>query len=217
MSTALIWGTDSLDLCILYCHLFTQYYVCGFIPSHIICDIHIPAVLDDNAYDRKIGLCNGKAKGKGKILGWSEDQVQVIVDDDENDDSDDGEGGQNSRDDIGRAIDSSTTSSISAATAEKKVSKIIPKGILKSAAAAQAAKSPRPTQEVSSSGGSSSRPAPGKPCFEYSQTGKCRRGGICMGVCVRSYTQEIPPRRHMYTTCTYIHGVKRAREIDALP
>lgn len=150
-----------------------------FNPSHIICDIHIPAVLDDNAYDRKIGLCNGKAKGNGKILGWSEDRVQVIVDD-ENDDSDDGEGGQNSRDEIGRASDSSTTSSISAATAEKKVSKIIPKGILKSAAAAQAAKPPRPTQEVSSSGAT----APGKPCFEYSQTGKCRRGGICMGVCV---------------------------------
>jgi len=152
-----------------------------FNPSHIICDVHIPAVLDDNAYDRKIGLCNGKAKGNGKILGWSEDQVQVIVDDDdENDNSDDGEGGQNSRDDIGRASDSGTTSSISAATAEKKVSKIMPKGILKSAAAAQAAKPPRPTQEVSSSGAT----APGKPCFEYSQTGKCRRGGIRMCVCV---------------------------------
>jgi hypothetical protein len=178
----LIWRTDTLDLCFCFLFIFSILRL-RFYPSHIICDIHIPAVLDDNAYDRKIGLCNGKAKGNGKILGWSEDQVQVIVDDDnENDDSDDGEGGQNSRDDIGRASDSSTTSSISAAIAEKKVSKIIPKGILKSAAAAQAAKPLRPTQEVSNSGGSGK--APGKPCFEYSQTGKCRRGGIRMCVCV---------------------------------
>ena len=185
------------------------------------------AVLDNNAYDRKMGLCasknaknaNSKPKGSGKVLGWSPDQVQVIVDDDDDEDEEPTIVGSDVQcGDDAQSAPVTTASAVSpglhksVAPSEKKERR---KGILKSPSSALAAAScaSMATAHVPESdalleseaqltpgadssanrqvkvGGvplahAESRGGGGKPCFEFSQTGKCRRGGecVCAGV-----------------------------------
>jgi hypothetical protein len=138
------------------------------------------AVLDGNAYDRKMGLCADKAHrgSKGKRLGWCPDQVQVIEDDCvvvvETEGGDHGPAGD-------------------AAAAEPRLQppapslpKSLPKGILKGSKSERPAPSSparAPLAPPATSPPQAGSAALTKPCFEFAQTGKCRRGGANGGLC----------------------------------
>ena len=171
------------------------------------------AVLDDNAYDRKMGLCSptgGAAKGGRKRLGWSPAEVQLIEDDaDEEDDEEavivDAEG---------TCLAAAAISSLAAASARAqspvahsasdrprgdKTLPMPPKGILKTPSAGTAASQPLAKPAALLPAGSARAEEPrvparggrgadggrngggdgGKPCFEFAQTAKCRRGAAC--------------------------------------
>ena len=173
------------------------------------------AVLDGNAYDRKMGLCvdkGMKAAGanaapgrfKGKRLGWSPDQVQVIDDDCDEDcvvvvEDALGECEPSANDAPGPHIRAPPPR-------ETEVPKLVPKGILKRPrsgsgprevggdkekpppATARAPLPPPASALPSSSASARPTAALHKPCFEFAQTGQCRRGGVapCVRVCVRA-------------------------------
>ena len=166
------------------------------------------AVLDDNAYDRKMRLrCDGAGKGGGKRLGWSPAQVQII--NDASDEDDDGEAAAAVVVDAeGNCLDASAISSLGAAPVPAQQCPVAhpstsPRGILKAPPAARKAGShtqapATPTASLPDSSAHAEEPrvpargggAPGagnggrgggagKPCFEFAQTGKCRRGTAC--------------------------------------
>ena len=173
------------------------------------------AVLDDNAYDRKMRLrCNGADKGGGKRLGWSPAEVHIIDDDADadQDESDDEAAAAVVVDAEGNCLEASAISGLGAApmraqqrpwahTHADAPPPAAPRGILKAPAAARTAATHKqvpatPTASLSDSSAHAEEPSvpvrgcvgahgggkgggPGKPCFEFAQTGKCRRGAAC--------------------------------------
>jgi hypothetical protein len=174
------------------------------------------AVLDDNAYDRKMGLCSptggacsptgGVAKGGRKRLGWSPAEVQLIEDDaDEEAVIVDVEGTCLAAAAI-RSLAAASTSAQSpvapSASDRPRGDKTLPmppKGILKTPSAGTAASQPLAKPAALLPAGSARAEEPrvparggrgadggrngggggGKPCFEFAQTGNCRRGAAC--------------------------------------
>ena len=171
------------------------------------------AVLDDNAYDRKMGMCSptgGVAKGGRKRLGWSPAEVQLIEDDaDEEDDEEavivEAEGTCLAAAAISSLAASSTRAQNPVAPSASdrprgdKTLLMAPKGILKKTSAGTAASQPPAKPAALLPAGSACAEEPrvparggrvadggrnggrdgGKPCFEFAQTAKCRRGAAC--------------------------------------